>query len=195
VTGGGSVYRVPYAGINGDYQTIQVLAPGGCALSPFPGIFKRVGETLCRAATPTLPELKLDIAVTRQAEGATFNVEDLADRPVILYHRAHQSRRLEIRALDVATNQSYLVAFADYVSRNATNGVSFQAGGFSTYTWDGKRIVTNAVGVTLRTELPSGNYKLQIVVTKALAEEDNDAHIETWTSPTIFITRAPLTTP
>lgn len=195
VTGGGSVYRVPYAGINGDYQTIQVLAPGGCALSPFPGIFKRGGDTLCRAATPTLPELKLDIAVTRQAEGATFNVEDLADRPVILYHRAHQSRRLEIRALDVATNQSYLVAFADYVSRNATNGVSFQAGGFSTYTWDGKRIVTNAVGVTLRTELPSGNYKLQIVVTKALAEEDNDAHIETWTSPTIFITRAPLTTP
>jgi minor extracellular serine protease Vpr len=195
VSGGGSVYRVPYAGITGDYQTIQVLASGGCTLSPFPGVFKRGGQTLCRAATPTLPELKLDIAVTRQAEGATFNVEDRADLPVILYHRAHQSRRLEIRALDVATNQSYLVAFADYVSRNATNGVSFAAGGFSTYTWDGKRIVTNSVGKVQRTELPPGNYQLQIVVTKALAEPDNPAHVETWTSPTIFITRVPLTTP
>lgn len=195
VTGGGSVYRVPYAGITGDYQAIQVLAQGGCALSPFPGIFRRGGETLCRAATPTLAELKLDIAVTRQTDGAVFNVEDRKDRPVILYHRAHQSRRIEIRALELATNQSYLVAFSDYVSRNAANGTSLAAGGFNTFTWDGKRLVTNAAGRTHRAEVPAGAYQLQIVVTKALAEENNPAHIETWTSPTIMITRVPETTP
>jgi minor extracellular serine protease Vpr len=188
------VYRVPYAGITGDYQAIQVLAPGGCTLSPFPGIFRRGGETLCRAATPTLAELKLDIAVTRETEGAAFNVEDRADRPVILYHRAHQSRRLEIRALDLATNQSHLVAFSDYVSRNAANGASLAAGGFNTYTWDGKRLVTNANGKTQRIELSAGAYQLQIVVTKALAEPNNASHIETWTSPTIVITRVPVLT-
>jgi subtilisin family serine protease len=193
--GGGQPLRVPYAGLSGDYQLIQVLAPGGCALSPFPAIFKRGGETACTAPAPPAVPARLDIAVTRQAEGATFNVEERADRPVILYHRAHQSRRLEIRALELATNQSHLVASSDFVSRNATNGVSFVSGGFSTYTWDGKRIVTNPTGRTHRTELPTGNYKLQIVVTKALAEVNNPAHVETWTSPTIFITRASVLTP
>ena len=36
---------------------------------------------------------------------------------------------------------------------------------------------------------PDPSYKLQLVVTKALAEEGNAAHVETWTSPTIVITR------
>jgi hypothetical protein len=188
-SGGGAPLRVPYAGFSGDYQAIQVLAPGGCALSPFPGIFKRGGETACTAPAPPAVPAKLDIAVTRQADGATFNVEERTDRPVILYHRAHQSRRLEIRAVDVATNESYLVAFADFVTRNASNGISFQAGGFSTFTWDGKRLFTNAAGKVQRKELPDGAYKLQIVVTKALAEPNNPAHIETWTSPTMLITR------
>jgi minor extracellular serine protease Vpr len=196
VRDGGHTYRVPYAGFTGDYQSIQVLAPGGCALAPFPAIFKRGGETVCAAATPTAPAVKLDVAFTPQAEGTTFNVEDHTDRPVILYHRAHQSRRLEIRACDAATDacdaasgRSYLVAFSDYLTRNAANGVSFVAGGFSTYTWDGKRIFTNAAGKLHRKELPEGAYKLQIVVTKALAEEGNAAHTEVWTSPTIVIAR------
>jgi hypothetical protein len=186
---GGQPLRVPYAGLVGDYQAIQVLAPGGCTLSPFPGIFKRGGETVCVAATATAPAVKLDTAFTRQPEGTPFNVEDRTDRPVILYHRAHQSRRLEIRALDVATNESYLVASADYVTRNAANGVSLVDGGFSTYTWDGKRLFTNTAGRVQRKELPDGEYKLQLVVTKALAETGNAAHVETWTSPTIVIVR------
>lgn len=185
VSGGGKTYRVPYAGFTGDYQTIQVLAPGGCS---FPGIYKRGGETECVAATPTAPAQVL-LNFTRQPEAMTFNVEDRTDRPVILYHRAHQSRRLEIRALDVATNKSYLVASADYLSRNATNGRSLADGGFSTYTWDGKRLFTNAAEKVRRQELPAGLYKLQLVVTKALAEANNASHIETWTSSTINITR------
>jgi subtilisin family serine protease len=180
---------VPYAGFSGDYQAIQVLAPGGCALSPFPGIFKLGGVTACTSPAPPAVPVTLDVAVTRQSEGATFNVEDRDDRPVILYHRAHQSRRLEIRALDVATNESYLVASSDYLTRNAANGVSFVAGGFSAYTWDGKQVFTNAAGKVQRKEVPSGAYKLQLVVTKALAEAGNAAHVETWTSPTLVITR------
>jgi minor extracellular serine protease Vpr len=185
----GPPLRVPYAGFSGDYQLIQVLAPGGCALSPFPGIFKLGGVTACTAPAPPSVPTTLDIAVTRQVGGATFNVEDSSDRPVILYHRAHQSRHLEIRAVDVATSASYLVASADYLTRNAANGTSYVAGGFSRYTWDGKAVFTNAIGKIQRKELPNGAYKLQLVVTKALAEEGNASHIETWTSPTIVITR------
>jgi hypothetical protein len=96
---------------------------------------------------------------------------------------------LEIRAVDATTGLSYLVAFADYVTRNASNGISFDAGAFSTYTWDGKKLFTNAAGKVRRDALPDGAYKLQLVVTKALAEPNNAAHIETWTSPTFLITR------
>ena len=186
VSGGGATYRVPYAGFTGDYQSIQVLAPGGCA---FPGIFKFGGQTICPAASPTTPALPLDVPVTRQAAGATFLVENREDRPVILYHLAHQSRRLEIRALEQATGRSYLVAFADYLGRNATNGVSLAANGFFTYTWDGKQLFTNAAGRVHRREVPEGAYNLQLVVTKALAEPENPTHLEVWTSPTVVIQR------
>jgi minor extracellular serine protease Vpr len=180
-------YRVPYAGFTGDYQTITVLTPGGCAASPLPGIFKLGGQTVC--TTPPAAPAALDIAVTRQAEGATYNVEVSKDRPVILYQRGHQARRIEIRAVQLATNQSHLIAASDYVSRNANNGLSLGQGGFTTFTWDGKVPFTNASGQVGRKELPVGAYKLQLVVTKALAEENNPAHIETWTSPTINIVR------
>ena len=183
----GQPLLVPYAGFSGDYQGIQVLAPGGCALSPFPGVFKLGGVTACTA--PPAAPAALDVAVTRQAAGATFNVEDSNDRPVILYHRAHQSRRLEFRAVEVATGTSYLLDASDYVGRNAANGVSFVAGGFSAYIWDGKQLFTNAAGKVQRKEVPSGAYNLQLVVTKALAQEGNAAHVETWNSPTITITR------
>jgi subtilisin family serine protease len=185
VTGGGKTYRVPYAGFTGDYQMIQVLAPGGCS---FPGVFKRGGATECVAATPTTPAIMLP-DFTRQGDAAIYNVEDRTDRPVIVYHRAHQSRRLEIRAVDVVTNKSYLVAFADYLRRNATNGVSLVNDGFSTYTWDGKQLFTNAAGKVQRKEVPAGPYQVQVIVTKALAEAGNAAHVETWTSPMLTIIR------
>src|SRR5262249_50778371 len=156
---------------------------GGCS---FPGVFKRGGATECVAATPTTPAIMLpDFA--RQADAAIYNVEDRNDRPVILYHRAHQSRRLEIRAVDVVAHKSYLVDFAEYLRRDATNGLVFD--GFSTYTWDGKQIFTNAGGKLHRKEVPAGLYQLQVVVTKALAEPGNLAHVETWTSPTVNIIR------
>ena len=188
-TGGGSTYRVPYAGFIGDYQTIQVLAPGGCTLSPFPGIFRLGGSTVCVAATATAPAITLDVPVTRQTDGAVFLVENREDRPVILYQRAHQSRRLEIRAVEQATGRSYLVAFSDYLSRNASNLPSLANGGFSAFIWDGKQLFTNAAGKVHRKEVPEGAYKLQLVVTKALAEAGNPAHIEVWNSPTIVIQR------
>jgi minor extracellular serine protease Vpr len=185
VVTGDRTYRVPYAGFTGDYQAIRVLAPGGCALVPLPAVFKRGGETVCVAATSTAPAVKLGAAVTPQAEGSTFNMEDRNDRPVVLFHLAHQSRRLEIHAVDVVTNQTYLLDFADYLPRNASAGLT----GFAAFTWDGKQMFTTPSGKVQRKEVPDGAYQLRLVVTKALAVEGVAAHVETWTSPRITITR------
>ena len=182
VSGAGRVYRVPYAGFTGDYQTIQVLAAGACG---FPGVFKLGGETTCVAGPPAA----VLAGFTRQPNATIYNVEQREDRPVLLFHLAHQSRRLEIRAVDELTGASHLVASADYLARNATNGLSFQQNGFSAYVWDGKRLFTNASGRVRRDALPDGLYRLQVVVTKALAEEGNAAHVETWSSPVLNITR------
>jgi subtilisin family serine protease len=179
VNQGTTSYRVPYGGFDGDYQAIQVIAPGACS---FPGIFKAGGTTTCGTATLT--------GWTRQAAGATYNVGNRPDRPIMLYHLAHQSQRVEIRAVN-ASNQEFLVARTDLAERNPTNDLTppgqTSGPGFFTYTWDGKAVFTNANGNVNRRGLPSGTYRLRLVVTKALAEAGNPAHIETWESPTMSI--------
>jgi minor extracellular serine protease Vpr len=182
--GGGAPLRVPYGGFTGDYQSIQVLAPGACT---FPGIFKAGGQTTCAAGPPAVT---LN-GWTRQAAGATYDVSERPDRPIVLYHLAHQSQRLEIRAVNAA-NQEFLVARSDFVERNPTNDLTppgqSTGPGFFTYTWDGKAVFTNEKnGVVNRRGLPNGTYRLRLVVTKALAEAGNPAHIETWDSPTLNI--------
>jgi minor extracellular serine protease Vpr len=182
LTAGSETYRVPYAGFRGDYQSIQVLASGGCS---FPALFKRGGETTCVAGTPTTPPLKLNGAFTRQADGATYNVAEAQDRPVVLYHRAHQSRRIEIRAID-SSGTSHLVAFSDFVSRNQTN--DREPTGYTVYTWDGKKIRVDKKGNLKRTALPNGQYQLQIWIEKTRMSSDPTVQTETWTSAPFTIT-------
>lgn len=176
----GILYRVPYGGFEGDYQAIQALAPGACN---FPGIFKAGGSTTCGSATLN--------GWTRQAAGATYNVGDRPDRPILLYHMAHQAQRLEIRAVN-ASGQEFQVAAQDLFERNPTNDLTppgqTSGPGFFTYTWDGKAVFTNAKNGTVnRRALESGTYRLRVVVTKALAEPNNPAHVETFTSDTMNI--------
>jgi subtilisin family serine protease len=183
ISADGGMYRVPYAGFWGDYQSIRVLAPGGCG---FPAIFKLGGETQCVAATATTPAVVLPGA-TKQTTVAIYNVDDRTDRPILLFHLAHQSQRLEIRAVDELTGESYLVDAEDYLPRNASNGLA--AGGFFQFTWDGKRQFVNSSGKVRRQELPAGLYRLQVSITKALADPANPAHVETWSSPVLNIVR------
>ena len=172
---GASTLRVPYMGFTGDYQSIVALAPGACT---FPGIFKAGGSTTCTAGT--LP------GFTRQAAGVTYNVNRPDDRPVLLYHMAHQAQRVEIRAVDALGNE-FLVAFQDLFERNPTNDLS--PTGFFTYTWDGKGVFLKQNGKLKRRHLDKGTYTLRVLVTKALAEPGNPAHIERWDSPTIVLGR------
>ena len=70
----------------------------------------------------------------------------------------------------------------DYLPRNST------ATGFFTFSWDGTRIHSNG-GKGKTKVVPNGDYVLQLKVLKALGDENNPAHWETWTSPVINIAR------
>jgi minor extracellular serine protease Vpr len=182
-TGGDQTFRVPYSGFRGDYQTIQVIAPGACS---FPGIFKAGGSTTCAAGPPAV---NLN-GWTRQSAGATYNVSQRTDRPVVLFHLAHQSEVFEIRAVNAA-GQEFLVARTNLAERNPTNDLTppgqTSGPGFFTYTWDGKAVFENANGTVNRRGLPDGTYTLRLWVRKALADPANPAHFETVDLPTMNI--------
>jgi hypothetical protein len=66
------------------------------------------------------------------------------------------------------------------VSRNSTPG------GFFAFAWDGTTFFRK---VTDATPVPNGQYVVKVSVLKALGDESNPAHWETWTTPVITIAR------
>ena len=91
---GGQVYRVPFAGFVGDYQSIQVLtAPYGL---------------------PLLTDQYYDDTIS------TFTLED-GDLPYVLVHLDHQSRLFRLEAFDAVTGKSVGTIFElEYMVRNST---------------------------------------------------------------------------
>ncbi|HVF62759.1 MAG TPA: S8 family serine peptidase [Casimicrobiaceae bacterium] len=156
--GGGQIYRVPYAGFKGDYQTIQVLTPTPAG---FPWLAKLVGPSFFN-----------------QPGGATYTlVSD--DVPFFLVHFDHQSRMFRAEVFDANTGKAWHRAFQfDYLGRNAT------ATGFFALAWDGITTSGNKVHT-----VPDGQYVMKLSVLKALGDDNNPAHWETWTSPVITIDR------
>ncbi|HXH35707.1 MAG TPA: S8 family serine peptidase [Plantibacter sp.] len=168
-TGSGQVYRVPYAGLKGDYQSIQVLHP---TANGFPWLAKR-------SAT----------GYTNQPTGATYTFVD-GDIPYFVAHFRHQARNAVFTVLDAATGLPVDPEFStiireDYLPRNSTSGAFFA------YSWDGKRafVDNGKKGKEHRRGVPDGQYKVRLTVLKALGDPANPAHTETWTSPTITIDR------
>lgn len=156
--GGGRVYRVPYAGFKGDYQSIQALTP---TTFGFPWLARRV-----------------DTAFVNQPEGGTFTLVG-DDIPFILVHLDHQVRRLRAEVFEADGGRARHRAFEfQYVGRNSTS-TSFFA-----IPWDG-----STVRGTQTVEVPDGSYIIRLSVQKALGDDDDPAHWETWTSPVITIDR------
>ena len=71
------------------------------------------------------------------------------------------------------------------MTRNSTPG------GFFTFTWDGTTFTGKAQERLAASSTPclNGQYVVKVSVLKALGDENNPAHWETWTSPTITIDR------
>lgn len=164
--GGGTTLRVPYAGLKGDYQSIQVLVP---TANGFPWLAKLAAGTF-----------------TKQAAGATYTLVG-DDVPYLLVHFEHQARRVDAQILNANTGQPVHPVFhnafeLEYLGRNGT------AAGFFSLNWDGTRLHSEG-GKSKTKEVPDGQYVLVLQVLKALGNENNPAHWETWTSPIITIDR------
>lgn len=162
--GGGQVYRVPFAGYVGDYQARQVLAPGAYGM-------------------PALGWSNDGASFGFADEGDVFTLQG-QDVPYVLVHLAHQSRRLRIEALDAGTGKSMgRVSDDEYMPRNGTTT------GFLAFAWDGNTFTVKDKKVVEWQSAPDGSYKLKVSVLKALGDENNPAHWETWTSPAFTIDR------
>lgn len=156
--GAGPVYRVPYGGFIGDYQSIQVLAPTANA---FPWLAKLSGPSFFN-----------------QPSGATYTLVG-DDVPFILAHFDHQSRLVRATIKEAGTGKNWHRAFdIDYFARNSA------ATSFFAFSWDG--ITTGGKKVYT---VPNGQYVIELTVLKALGDDSNPAHWETWTSPVVTIAR------
>lgn len=164
--GGGATYRVPFAGIKGDYQSIQVLVP---TASNFP-----------RMATNTSGNNFTFLPV---GSGGTWTLQTPQQIPFVALHLDHQSRRIRMEVFDANSGTYWHRALdLEYFGRNST------AGGFFAFPWDGTTFHGAKNGLKVVT-VPDGQYVIKLSVFKALGDDSNPAHVETWTSPVITIDR------
>jgi hypothetical protein len=170
--GSGQVYRVPFAGFVGDYQSIQAVTP---TANGFPWLAKLIGSSLFN-----------------QPGGATFTLVN-GDVPYILVHLEHQVAQLAVEIYDAVTGKPVHPVFnkwldLEYVGRNSSST------GYFVFAWDGQRIHSNGYNGNgykkdLTKQVPNGTYILKLKALKALGDPDNPAHWETWTSPTVTLAR------
>ncbi len=158
--GDGQVYRVPFAGFVGDYQSIQVLTP-----TPY-----------------GFPWLAVSIAgsfygpVTGPADWTYSMVGE--DIPYFLVHLNHQSRTLRIDIFSQNGKAWHRAFNEEYLPRNSTST------GFFSFPFDGTTFAGNKSYT-----VPDGNYFAVLSILKANGDSNNPADWETWTSPIFAIDR------
>jgi hypothetical protein len=156
---GGQVYRVPYAGFVGDYQGIQVLTDGGYGF-------------------PVLGWTPDGVNFGFAAEGDVFTMQGF-DIPYFLVHFEHQPRMFRIEVFDANKDKAWHRAYdEEYWGRNSSSS-SFFALPFDGTTVAGKKTYV----------VPDGEYYVVLSLLKALGDDENPDHWETWTSPMFVIDR------
>jgi subtilisin family serine protease len=169
--GGGQVYRVPFAGFVGDYQGIQVFTGGFPFLAKLnsctPASLLRGLECFGAGVYGVFPA------------GASYNLTAaVGQTPYFLVHLEHQVRILRAEVFSTSGKAWHRIFNEDYVGRNSASNTFFA------FPWDG----TTAAGNKTYT-VPNGQYVVKVSALKALGDESNPAHWETWTSPVITIAR------
>ncbi len=160
---GGPTISVPFAGFKGDYQSTVVLTPTANGF-------------------PWLAQLDAGSFFNRPA-GATYTMagDDIA---FFLIHFDHLARRVRLEAFDAVTGRSWhKVSDDEYFTRNSTPG------GFFAFVWDGTTFRGNGTNENQFRTVPDGDYVVKLSVLKALGDEHDPSHWETWTSPVINIAR------
>jgi len=104
------------------------------------------------------------------------NASTADDLAFILVHLDHQVRRVRLEIFDASTGRAFgRVGEFNYVGRNSL------ATSFFLFTWS----ATDRFGAPV----PSGTYVIKLSVQKALGDDGNPAHWETWTSPVVTVIR------
>ena len=160
---GGAKYGVPYAGLKGDYQTTQVLTP---TVKGFPWLAQQVGDDFFN-----------------RPAGATYTMAG-NDIAYFVVHLDHPSRRVRFEAFDAISGKAWhRVSDDEYVTRNSGPSNWF------VFNWDGTTFTGKGKNANQWKTAPNGTYVVKLSVLKALGDENNPAHWETWTSPVITIAR------
>jgi len=168
--GGGASVSVPFAGVKGDYQSIQVLTP---TANGFPWLAQR------NAANTSY--------LNRTATGATYTMQG-SDVPFFLVHLEHPSRTIKLSVFHADSGAPVHSVFNtgfeyEYNSPNST------LTGFFALAWDGTRVANNGKGNDNVWMVPNGNYILKLSVLKANGDASNAAHWEVFTTPVVTIAR------
>jgi minor extracellular serine protease Vpr len=158
VTATAGTLRVPYAGFKGDYQLVQVLTT-----PPAPNDY------------PWLASFNGSIYV-KKASGTTYTLQS-GDIPYLLAHFNHAARQVKVDVYDSPKGKYWgRVATEDYIGQDTT------AAGRQVFGFDGHATLNKQTVL-----VPNGAYVLKIQVLKALGDESNPAHWETWTTPVFNI--------
>jgi len=156
---GGQIYRVPFAGFVGDYQSIQAITGGGYG---FPWLAILYEGDFYGPVGPN------EWTYTMQGD----------DIPYFLVHLDHQSRSMKFEVLDMKGKSLKPFAVEEYLPRNSTTT------GFYAWAFDGRTFAGAKTFV-----IPDGTYQVKISLLKALGDPSNPAHWEYWTSPAFTIDR------
>ncbi len=110
--------------------------------------------------------------------GPVFTMEGV-DIPEFWVNLGHQVRQFRMDIFDADSGRSWHWVYnLDYVGRNSNYNSIFS------FPWDG----TTTNGKKVWT-VPDGDYVAVISILKALGDDDNPDHWETWTSPVMTIDR------
>jgi len=113
-----------------------------------------------------------------QPGGATYTLAS-GDVPYFLLHLDHSVRRLRFEVFEAGSGRSWhRILDTEYVGRNSS------ATSFYAFSWDGATFAGKKVY-----RVPDGIYIVRVSVLKALGDDANPAHWESWTSPLVTIDR------
>jgi hypothetical protein len=169
---------LPDRSIYGGYVVLTPSGGGAKLRVPyvgFKGDYQSIQILTHPFGLPWLTNANLDGPLTN----ATFTLVG-GDQPTIPFHLDLQAQRLTIEVITAAGRNLGRAIDLQYLPRNSTSTGAF------VLAWDGTYMSGN--GKRIRTA-PDGQYTLKLSVEKPLAERNNSAHIETWTSPTFTIDR------
>lgn len=179
---------VPYAGFIGDLQKVPVLtnARFGSYVADFPILVDPVadyeeGGYLWEESEVPTAEQQIIYTFREVTVGEGEDAQQVIDQPSLLIHFGFQARRVTFELLNANGDAVDTLDTWNYQGRNGDESVGPGLDAYDTFAWDGKRSDgSNAA---------NGQYRLRVRVLKALGDESNPAHYETYTSQLFTIQR------